>query len=58
MTNYLLGAILVMLILNGNWPVRAHRYITGLARRMAKDISRRWRNARAKKRKAAARRAA
>jgi len=51
MTDYLLAAILVLLILNGDWPARVCRRVVGLARRMVRDARRRWRNAKADKRK-------
>jgi len=51
MTDYLLTAILIMLILNGDWPARVYRCVVGLGRRTVRDVRRRWRNAKANRRK-------
>lgn len=51
MSDILLIAILVMLVLNGGWPGKIHNYVTRTHRRLAHDVRRRIKNARANRRK-------
>jgi len=51
MHDVLLVLVVLLLFLNGDWPMKIQRWVVGTWKRVSRDVRRRLKNAKARRRK-------